>query len=70
MIYKNFVFGFFGYIPRVYAYNENSNMSFSIGMTEIQKRLYDLEYGEGSWESILINSMKRLINNYYESRPR
>ena len=63
--YRGFVIGFFELIPRVYAYNENTEMSFELGLTDIQKSVYDKMYG--SWKTILINSIKQLIDNYYET---
>jgi hypothetical protein len=65
--YKGFVLGFFNYIPRMYAYNESINISFGIGMTDIQKLAYDKMYGRESWKTILIDSMKHIINNYYNT---
>ena len=64
MEYRGFVLGFFDYVPRVYAYNEDLNMSFEIGLTDIQKEIYFKMYGEESWKTILTNSMKRLIDNW------
>lgn len=63
--YRGFVIGFFELIPRVYAYNENTGMSFELGLTDIQKSVYDKMYD--SWKTILINSIKQLIDNYYET---
>ena len=65
--YRGFVIGFFELIPRVYAYNEDTGMSFELGLTDIQKSVNDKMYGYGSWKTILINSIKQLIDNYYET---
>jgi hypothetical protein len=64
MEYRGFVLDFFDYVPRVYAYNEDLNMSFEIGLTDIQKEIYSKMYGEDDWKTILTNSMKRLIDNW------
>lgn len=68
MKYKGFVIDFYEYIPIIYAYNNNIDMSFSLGLTDIQKAVYDNMHGNDYWKNVLTNSVKKLIDDYYETR--
>ena len=62
MKYKDFCLKFGDYYPMIIAYN--NNISFSIGLTDMQKAIYDKLYGKDSYKKVLINSIKQLIDNY------
>ena len=62
MKYKDFCLKFGDYYSMIIAYN--NNISFSIGLTDMQKAIYDKLYGKDSYKKVLINSIKQLIDNY------
>lgn len=62
MKYKDFYLRFDNYYPMIIAYN--NNISFNIGLTDMQKAIYDKLYGKDSYKNVLINSIKQLIDNY------
>lgn len=62
-MYNSFEFTFNEYPFRLYAWSSKYEISFSIGMTEMQVHTYNKMFNDGA-KIMLINTMKSYIRGY------